>query len=209
MGQQVSVIAWDYDGVLNRNTIGRHFIWVDDFERDLGHPPGPFIETVFGGDLEALLTGRVDLRDKVQTWVEQVGYAHDADHLLNYWFNADVRPCPVMHDHVDRLSSHGIRQVMVTNNEARRAAFIEHELGFGDRLEHIFAAGKLGLAKPDARFYEAVSETLNVNPDEILIVDDFEENVEAAIDCGWQGIHFTPEVREVIGELLPRPRAVT
>ena len=80
------------------------------------------------------------------------------------------------------------------------------ELGFGDRLEHIFAAGRMGLAKPDARFYEAVTETLGVNPDEVLIVDDFEENVEAAIDAGWQGIHFTPEIREVIGDLLPRPQ---
>ena len=137
MTKPVSVIAWDFDGVLNRNTVGRHFIWVDDFERDLGHPPGPFLEIVFGGDLEALLTGRVDLRERVQAWVDAVGYAEGADHLLEYWFNADVRPCPDMHAHIDRLTARGLRQVMVTNNEARRTAFIETELGYGGHMENL------------------------------------------------------------------------
>jgi len=59
-----------------------------------------------------------------------------------------------------------------------------------DAFDQIFISAEMGLAKPDPRIYQAVAEELHKDPSEILFVDDFIENVEAARAEGWHAIHF-------------------
>ncbi|MEM7425328.1 MAG: HAD-IA family hydrolase [Pseudomonadota bacterium] len=211
MSADVRVIAWDFDGVLNRNVVDGRFTWIDDFERDLGLPPGPFEETVFGHNLDDVLTGREDVRDRIVHWAQEYGFSAGADAMLEYWFQRDVRPDAEMLELMDALTACGMRQVLVTNNEPRRTAFIENEMGFGARVEHIFASGRMGIAKPAAEFYARVTGALQVERAEILIVDDLSRNVEAAVHFGWQGLHFTPQTRGEVASclrsnLLTRPQ---
>ncbi|MFL7813736.1 MAG: HAD family hydrolase [Anaerolineales bacterium] len=59
-----------------------------------------------------------------------------------------------------------------------------------DAFEEIFISGEMGMSKPDPAIYKEVVKHLRVDPGEIVFVDDFIENVEAARDCGWNAIHF-------------------
>ena len=59
-----------------------------------------------------------------------------------------------------------------------------------DAFEHIFISAEMGLVKPDPAIYQAVVSELQKDPSEILFVDDFIENVQAARDQGWHAIHF-------------------
>lgn len=59
-----------------------------------------------------------------------------------------------------------------------------------DAFDHIFISGELGLAKPDLKIYQEVVKQLAVKPGEIVFVDDFIENVEAARTAGWNAVHF-------------------
>ncbi|SIS83787.1 putative hydrolase of the HAD superfamily [Roseivivax lentus] len=185
------LVAWDFDGVLNDGFREGRSIWTDDFERDIGHPISSFREHFFGDRFEAVVTGREDLREAVADWTDRVGYPHGPDAVIRYWFEKDTHPVPAMLDRLRRLNGRGIRQVIATNNEAHRARYIEDEMGYGARVEHVFASGRMGVRKPDPDFFHQIVAETGVAPEHILLVDDLEENIEAARAAGWQGYHLT------------------
>ncbi|MHA6324707.1 HAD family hydrolase [Roseivivax sp. CAU 1753] len=185
------LVAWDFDGVLNDGIRDGRFVWADRFEADFGHPLASFRALFSAARFDAVVTGREDLRDAVQDWADQVGYPHGPDPVLRYWFEKDVHPVPAMLARLGALKARGVRQVIATNNEARRARFIEQDMGYGERVERIFASGHIGVRKPFDGFYHHIAEATGVDPARILLVDDMAENVAAARRLGWQAFHLT------------------
>lgn len=59
-----------------------------------------------------------------------------------------------------------------------------------DAFDHIFISAEMGLAKPDPRIYQAVEAELAKDPSELVFVDDFIQNIEAAREQGWHAVHF-------------------
>jgi putative hydrolase of the HAD superfamily len=204
---ELKVIAWDFDGVLNRNIVDGRFLWADTFEADLGQSLASFQQHVFGGDFDDVITGRVDLRDRVASWTDSVGFAAGPDAVLDYWFAKDSLPDPAMLGLMRTAAQHGLRQVIATNNEARRARYIEHEMGYGARVERIFASGRIGVRKPDLAYFRHISDYLQVDPACILLIDDVEENVHQAAASGWKSFLFDEDSRgrleHYLAEQLP------
>ena len=192
----IKVIAWDFDDVLTRNIADGCLNWAEDFEADIGQSREIFEGFIFGQDFDAILTGRQDLRDSVDTWSKSVGYAPGPDALLEYWFQKDASLDPMTLGLMDRIAQTDLRQVIATNNENRRTTYIENNLGFGARVEHIFASGRMGVAKPDTEYFRTVTTALKVDANEILFIDDLTENIVAAKAFGWQVMHFTDETRD-------------
>ncbi|WP_120632903.1 HAD-IA family hydrolase [Ruegeria sp. EL01] len=197
-----TIVAWDFDGVINRNIVNGRFIWADTFEIDIGHSLNDFTEIIFRKGFDEVITGKVDLRDRIEDWARSVNYTKGADALLSYWFKNDALPDADVTMAMDTLSSRGVRQIIVTNNEARRAAFIEREMGFGNRVEHVFASGRMGVRKPDPAFFKHVTDTLEAEPKQMLLLDDCPKNVPAAVRCGWRAFHFTDYTRNQLRSVL-------
>lgn len=59
-----------------------------------------------------------------------------------------------------------------------------------DAFDQMFISAEMGLVKPDPKIYQAVEADLEKNPAEMVFVDDFIENVDAAREAGWNAIHF-------------------
>ena len=197
------MVAWDFAGVLNRNVVDGCFVWSERFEEDTGQSLALFQDHVFARDFEAVLTGRVDLRDRVAGWATAVGYAPGPDALMDYWFARDMRLDAVALALADRLAERGVPQVVATNNEPRRARHIEQELGLGARVGPVFASGRMGVAKPEAAFFAAVTDALGAEPAEMLLLDDHAPNLEAARRLGWATFHVTDATRTGIAHALP------
>ena len=62
----------------------------------------------------------------------------------------------------------------------RDVKYITDDMGYGPRIEHMFASGPMGVAKPDRIFFETSSETLQLAPESILLIDDSAKNTQAA-----------------------------
>lgn len=60
---------------------------------------------------------------------------------------------------------------------------------------HFFNGGvascEVGLIKPDPTIYHLLLEKYNLNAQECIFIDDVEENIRSAIQCGMQGILCT------------------
>lgn len=202
MLQDVDVIAWDFDGVLNRNLVNDQFEWIQQFKEDLNVSWPSFAKVIFSEHYEDVLIGKVDLKTPLQQWAEIVGYTGDLDDFMHYWFERDSHPDQDLIGLMETLSQTGVRQVIATNNEAHRLRYIGEDMGYMNRVETIFASGPMGCAKPNADYFAQITTSLGVPPARMLLIDDREENVSAAQDMGWKALHFTPKTKEQILKVL-------
>ena len=71
-------------------------------------------------------------------------------------------------------------------------------------FDPIVLSWEVGSAKPQRRIFEALIETLRLNPQEILLIDDVAANIAAAKDLGLQGLLFTDAetLRSDLSDLL-------
>lgn len=69
-----------------------------------------------------------------------------------------------------------------------------------DAFDHVFISSELGMAKPDPRVYDHVLSELGKEGHEVVFLDDFVENVEAARKAGLHAIHFQNR-EQALGEL--------
>ena len=193
LAKHIELIAWDFDGVLNRNIEDGEFIWSRNFQADFGVPVSALQQYLFvSGRMKSVFTGQRDFRDLIIEWIETEGHNIDPDRLIDYWFRNDDHPDQEMINLVERLPH---RQIIATNNEARRERFITEQAGWGERVEKIFAAGPMGVAKPDADFFQIIEDWSEVRPECILLVDDLQSNLDAAAARGWQTLLFTDQTR--------------
>lgn len=60
--------------------------------------------------------------------------------------------------------------------------------------ENIFFSGHIGKLKPEKEIFEYVTNKLNIDPKNCILIDDNAENIKVAKTLGWQGIlHKHPE----------------
>lgn len=199
---KLKIIAWDFDGVINRSIVDGEFLWVKDFESDLGQSLSVFQQHVFYNNFDNIIIGREDLRDRVRTWASNVGYSPGPDKLLEYWFERDNLPDTEVVGIMDKFSDYGIRQVIATNNETRRARYIEREMEFEQKVEKVFASGRMGVQKPNEAFFSKMVEELKIAPNAMILVDDREDNVEQARNAGWAAFHFSDDSRSNLERFL-------
>lgn len=196
----MKLIAWDFDGVLNKGYQGGFDLWQTSFEADLGVSAAIFTDFVFGsGQFDAVLTGKCDLLDLLTEWIAMHRVPLEPETVLNYWLNKDAHPDPEV---LSWLAACKIPGVIATNNEAHRTKFIWETMGFRDKLQKVFASGPLGVKKPSAGFFKAIEDWSGLPPEEILLVDDAEKNIAAAHARGWQTFHFHDASRHTLPELI-------
>ncbi len=196
----MKLIAWDFDGVLNKGYQGGFHLWQQSFEADLGVSAQVFTEFMFSsGQFNAVLTGQRDLLDLLGEWKALHNVPHAAEMVLDYWLTKDAHPDPQVLRWLDACAIPG---VIATNNEAHRARHMWERMGFDARMQNIFASGPLGVKKPDARFFAAIEAWSGLAPAEILLIDDAEKNIVAADARGWQTVHFTDGTRDRLPQLL-------
>jgi putative hydrolase of the HAD superfamily len=196
----LKLIAWDFDGVLNRGHQGGFHEWQRSFEEDLGASAAAFTDFMFAGPRFAeVLTGQRDLLSLLSDYVTTHAVPHAPEAVLDYWLSKDARADAQV---LDWLAACRIPGVIATNNETHRANFIWTRMGFSARLQHIFASGRMGVKKPDPGFFQQIEEWSGHGPADILLIDDAEKNIVAARQRGWQVFHFTDETRSMLPAVL-------
>lgn len=65
------------------------------------------------------------------------------------------------------------------------------KLGLAEHVDGIFYSARLGAKKPDMEFFARVQAAVGLCGEEMLLIDDSRANVEAALNAGWQALHWT------------------
>lgn len=207
MLDEIDVIAWDFDGVLNRNIINDQILWIKEFQEDLQISWPTFARVVLTNHYEDVLVGKRDLKELLSKWAKMTEYSGDLDTFMEFWFQRDHHPDLDMLLLVNELSKTHVRQVIATNNEDHRTRFIEQDMGMKSYVEQIFASGRMGVAKPDHRFFSYITDALGVPPERMLLIDNLKVNVLTARYLGWNAIYYTQESKVRLIDRMMEPSA--
>jgi putative hydrolase of the HAD superfamily len=73
--------------------------------------------------------------------------------------------------------------ILTNTNELHWPRFIA-EFELPEHVEYMFASHQLAMVKPEAGIYQHVLSTLDVEPDQVLFLDDNPDNIEGARELG-------------------------
>jgi len=109
--------------------------------------------------------------------------------------HGDVRPEMVAM--LDRVKAAGLLVACLTNNVIDTAgdrtgdARAEHIASIMDRFDVVVESSKVGVRKPEPRFYEIACELLGVEPADCVFLDDLGINLKPAAAMGMTTIKVT------------------
>jgi len=113
------------------------------------------------------------------------------DHFRSFMFDQS-RPLPEMIELVCRLKSHYRLKIAVVNNEGRELN--EHrisEFKLGAFIDFFVSSCFVHFRKPDADIFRITLDIAQVNPDQVVYIDDRPLFVEVARGLGIRGIIHT------------------
>ena len=195
----MKAVLWDFGGVILTSPFEafRHY----ETQHDL---PVDFIRSVNAanphGNAWALMERNEIAADRFDELfaIESAALGHrvhGADVLS--LLNGDVRPDMV--EMLDRVAAAGLRNACLTNNIVDRGVDrglagqtrADQIAAIMDRFDVIVESSKVGVRKPEPRFYEIACELLDVRPAECAFLDDLGINLKPAAAMGMTTIKVT------------------
>jgi 2-haloacid dehalogenase len=93
------------------------------------------------------------------------------------------------------LRASGVPLYALTNWSGETFPIALERYEFLGWFDGIAVSGELGVCKPDPRIYRYLIERHDLDPEEVLFIDDHEANVEAARDLGMTALRFQDPAR--------------
>ncbi|MCA3740248.1 HAD-IA family hydrolase, partial [Phenylobacterium sp.] len=134
--------------------------------------------------------GRASLPARLGPVLERCAPHLTARGLMDYWFRRDAEVDPTFLGQLEPLRASGVDLHLATNQEHERAAFLWKTLGLQDHFAAMHYSADVGWAKPDPGFFTTVVARTGYAPADLTLVDDRPDNVAAARQAGWGGLHW-------------------
>ncbi len=211
--RQFSAILWDFGGVI----VSSPFEAFNRYELDHGLPHG-FIRSVNTHNPLDNAWARLERSDISPSEFDAL-FAEESEHLGHRIQGREVlsllvgTPRSRMVNALDRTRESGYTIACLTNNvsasrddgpDAEASTEVQHILG---KFHHVVESSKIGVRKPEPRFYEIACATVGATPSECVFLDDLGINLKPAAALGMHTIKVVdPDVAlDELAELLKLP----
>lgn len=105
------------------------------------------------------------------------------------WFSG-VKPNQVMIDTVKKLKKDQFKVGILTNNVVEWEPHWRAMVSLDDVVDYIIDSCKVGVRKPDSGIFKLAEAAAKKTPSQCILIDDVEENCQAARERGWRAIQF-------------------
>jgi putative hydrolase of the HAD superfamily len=185
----VKALLLDADGVVQWPARS----WIPDMERlgGLG-----FLRLATAAEVP-VLDGSGDLRPAIEELLAARGRRATFEEVIAAWCR--IEPDRRMLALVERVRATGTITALATNQQSYRGAWIQANLGYERHFDHQFHSFQVGLAKPDPAYFRHIVDTLGIEPEEAVFVDDMAANVAGARRAGLRAVRFG--ILDTYGEL--------
>jgi len=202
-------VLWDFGGVI----LASPFEAFNRYEAKHGLPPG-FVRSVNATNPHDNAWARLE-RNEIEAAEFDHQFAAESSALGYKVPGADILALlsgeirPEMVALLDRVKAAGYKVACLTNNvvgaeSAAAKSSPERAAALADvmaRFDDIVESSKVGVRKPERRFYEIACERLGVTPDECIFLDDLGINLKPAAQMGMITIKVT-SAEQAISELV-------
>jgi putative hydrolase of the HAD superfamily len=188
----IEAVLWDFGGVILSSPFDAFAL----YEQEIGLPEG-FIRKVNSTNADANAWAQFE-RSEVDAAGFCLLFEQEADALGQKVSGERILAClhgdlrPEMVEGIRRVKAAGLKTACLTNNvlgggegpEDRRH-HVEEVMGLFDV---VVESSKLGVRKPEVRFYEIACELLDVEPSQCVFLDDLGVNLKPAKAMGMTTI---------------------
>jgi len=210
VAQTIKAVLFDFGGVFTDSP----FHVVHAFGEELGVGAGPVTEIVFGsyehdGDhpWHRLERGEISM-EQAREDILALGEARSVRVDIYELFarmagnNAGTDSRQPLVDRVRALRREGYGTGIITNNVREFGDGWRGLLPVDELFDFVVDSSSVGVRKPDPRIFElALGQLQDTAPAEVVFLDDYPANVEAARQLGLQGILVGADLAAVIAEL--------
>ncbi len=188
-------VLFDVDGVLvhgYHTNPARVRAWDATLLADTGVDPERFRqEFIFDIFIKRVIIGQMSLIDALERRLPGLGYRGSPMAFAQYWLRKDSVLNEPLLDVVRQLRAHGeIRLYIATNQEHLRAHWLWSHMGLSELFEDIFYAARIGVQKPDPKFFDFIEHRIGPQSEPPLFFDDSPKVVAGARNHGWEAIKF-------------------
>jgi HAD superfamily hydrolase (TIGR01509 family) len=169
-------VLFDADGVIQGNRKG----WMEELTGWAGPRVEEFLLAMAAADV-ACLTGD-DFGAAMRDVLRQFEISAPLEEVFDPDFWIEVRK-PML-DAVRVVRDLGLHCGLATNQQNLRGSYMRSSLGFDQIFDEQFYSFELGFAKPEAGYFKAIMNRIDVAPDRVLFIDDHEGNVAGASEIG-------------------------
>ena len=188
---QVRAVLWDFGGVI----LSSPFEAFAAYEREHGLPGG-FLRRLNATNPDTnawaqLERSEVDLEGFAALYeaeADAAGHRIDAGAVLAL-LSGELRPAMVRA--LRRIREEGLTQACLTNNVAGTEAVRPELAEVMALFDTVLESSKLGVRKPDPRFYDLALDAVGVAPAEAVFLDDLGVNLKPARELGMRTIKVT------------------
>jgi putative hydrolase of the HAD superfamily len=182
----IQAIVFDADGVLVKPSS-----WFVTRAHELyGVPTDEFMAFIYG-EFKRCTIGELDLEVALVALLERWRVPVSIPEFIQAWLVHENVLDLGMLEEIALLRAMRLPCFVGTNQERNRANFMRLEMGLQTETDGVFASCDLGARKPDREFFDRLAERLNLEPANLLLIDDSHENVAGARAAGWNAEHFT------------------
>ncbi|MCY3556679.1 MAG: HAD family phosphatase [Gemmatimonadetes bacterium] len=185
----IKAVLTDLDGVVRRWDPGV----IARAEIATGLTRDALLNTAFEPDLLLrATTGQIDDENWRSVVAERLRLRHpaaDAGEAVRLW---SLSPGEIDTDVLDLLlrCRENTSLALITNATTRLDADLKR-LGIDQAFDHVVNSSSIGQVKPHPGIFIAALELLAIGADEAFFIDDRSKNVNAAIELGMDGHHYT------------------
>jgi putative hydrolase of the HAD superfamily len=187
----ISAVLWDFGGVI----LSSPFEAFNRYEHDRGLPVD-FIRSVNATNHHENAWARLERSELTPTEFDEV-FAAESEALGHRIPGADVLSLlsgdvrPEMVAMLDRVKDAGYLTACLTNNVSGDHSSSQRAAEIGAimmRFDAVIESSKVGVRKPEPRFYEIACELLGVAPTQCAFLDDLGVNLKPAAAMGMHTI---------------------
>ncbi len=182
----IQVVLFDFGGVLAEEGFRAGLVAI---ALRNGLSPETFLQQAFALTFTGgYVTGKMDEATFWQALREQTGIK-GSDEELRAEILSRFKLRPWMIEVVRKLREAGIR-CAILSDQTNWLDELNETFGFFQEFDQVFNSYHLGKSKQDATIFDDIAKELQVNPEQILFIDDSSENIERAQTRGLQAIQF-------------------
>lgn len=188
-------VFFDVDGVLVHGyhaNPARVRAWDANMLADMGVDPERFRQDfTFDIFMKKVIVGQMSLVEALEQRLPAFGYKQSPMVFAEYWLRQDSVLNEPLLEIVRRLKQTGeCRLFMATNQEHLRASWLWAHLGLSEFFEDIFYSARIGVQKPDPKFFDFIEDRIGQQVEPPLFFDDSPKVTDGARRRGWEAVQF-------------------
>lgn len=111
--------------------------------------------------------------------------------FMDGWDSILLDPIIPSFEAARKIKDKGFLTAVLSNTNYPHTVILKEKYGYlFESFNGVFFSNEIGFRKPERESYMHVLDSLKINPEESLMIDDLKENIEGASDAGMKIIHL-------------------